>query len=68
MTNTERKQINAAIKILRRDWPKKNRCKEFVTGCPQCVAYRTIEEFESLVNDFMNTDEEMKKVAKKIRK
>lgn len=65
MNKYEREAVIKAIKIVRCEWPRKNKCKETMFGCWECAAQRAIEDFESLVVDFMPGPLEAKELKKR---
>ncbi len=68
MTESERKQANQVLRWLRRDWQLKNNrceCKSYGFLCGCCHATRLVEQLDSLVNFFMDTDKELKARYKK---
>lgn len=66
MTKQDRAKANAFLKWLRKEWP--NKCRNYCFGCHQCAAIRAIEEIESLIQDFMMEDSEIKEMEVKWKK
>lgn len=52
--------LRATSKILKRE-VKKYRCEGYCFMCPGCEIASTMERFESMVMDYLESDEWMKK-------
>lgn len=70
MTTFQLKILRDAAKILKRYVKKNIRCedKDWNWGCWECRFQRTVREYESLVHDVLESDEEIEAYMKKYDK
>ena len=73
MTTNDRRQANLTLKMLRREWKltkdKGCGCKPRNTfSCPCCHVSYLVDQLDSLVNFYMDTDKERAAMEKKWKK
>ena len=63
MKKNDLKIVRQAASILSKDKKYKN-CTKFCWGCWQCHCARLVQQFISFANDYLMTDEDIKKYFK----
>lgn len=67
MTKKDLLILRKAAKILKRD-PLAKSCKTYAWGCGECRSAQLIKEFDSFVNFWLESDEQIEKYFKDFNK
>jgi len=62
MTTKKLIQLRQLVKELKKEWKP---CREYYFGCGGCSVDQLLKEFESFVEDYLDTEEEIRDYGEK---